>query len=139
MEKYSVVRKVIPPRQLSATMQLMLDEDGDFYSSKIAEIEGRARRLYFMGENVDGDGKHPLELHYFDSRTDSDWYVSELKPNGTAFGYVVLRGDIALSEWGYFNLNEIFSACPGVELDYYTGRTTIEETVNKKYNNWLAQ
>lgn len=129
----SLAKKIIPPMQYRLTLGLARGEEGEFFMRKIVDAARTAERLYAMhGENLNADGTHPLELHYFDSLSNSDWYVSELGPDGTAFGYAILAGDVEMSEWGYMNINEIFAACPYAELDYHADGLTVERAVGER-------
>jgi hypothetical protein len=51
--------------------------------------------------------EHPAVFHYFFGETDI--YICEYDRNEIMFGYSILNGDLEMSEWGYFNLQELTS------------------------------
>lgn len=46
-----------------------------------------------------------IHLHFFIDG--SDWYVAEYDGDDTFFGNVILNGDLACAEWGYFSFSEL--------------------------------
>jgi len=57
-----------------------------------------------------------LYLHFFIGG--SDWYVAEFDGDDTFFGFVILNGDLACAEWGYFAFSELKEVKVGlVEVD----------------------
>lgn len=57
-----------------------------------------------------------IYLHFFIGS--SDWYVAEYDGDDTFFGYVIFKGDLACTEWGYFSFSELKNVKVGlVEVD----------------------
>ena len=71
-------------------------------------------RLY-ENENIPAEDKI-IHLHFFIGGC--DWYVAEFDGDDTFFGYVVINGDQANAEWGYFSFSELMGVKLGmVEVD----------------------
>jgi len=87
----------------------------------------------------DGKGKESIVyLHYFNSS--SDYYVTELTYEEdeklfTAFGYVILNGDMQNAEFGYLPINEIIQQKNPIrypELDFYWKPTSLKSILDIK-------
>ena len=104
-------KQVIPTKEYESITNYILhnNEEGDYYRSIIKKTADTVRQLYdARGEVINEDKTHPCLLHYFNPT--SDWYISELQKDGSAFGYTVLNGDTENAEWGYIDIGELFRA-----------------------------
>jgi len=96
--KYEALLSLIPKLQLSvvqATKELADD------MGRMNEIVSRIPKI---GETENME-RHPLALHYFSSAC--DWYICEWDGKDRFFGYVILNGDLEMSEWGYISRSEL--------------------------------
>lgn len=75
-----------------------------------------------------------IHMHFFLGA--SDWYVAECDAEtGLCFGFVVLNGDHAMAEWGYFHLAELEEVRDGpfeVDRDLWWQPTRFKELDLKK-------
>ena len=74
--------------------------------------------------------EHPAIFHYFYGGTDI--YICEYDGDEDMFGYTILNGDLANSEWGYTSLSEIISI-PPMNIDYHFEEQTIEAALYRRY------
>ena len=44
-------------------------------------------------------------MHFF--LGDSDWYIAEFDGKDLFYGFAILNGDTAMSEWGYISFSEL--------------------------------
>jgi hypothetical protein len=78
----------------------------------------RIPKLYET-ENIDVNDTI-MHLHFFIGNC--DWYACEFDGTDIFFGFVILNGDIHMSEWSYFSLSELSSIKIGfVEIDCELG------------------
>jgi len=143
-EDFDYAKRVIPGKEYAnLTAHITADEEESLYYKDIIKTTSEAvQRLYAtMDETINEDKSHPCFLHYFNPT--SDWYISELNKDGSAFGYTVLNGDTYNAEWGYININELFEAHEelqkrnplfNLELDLHINAgATIEYMAHKRY------
>jgi len=148
-EDLDYAKQVIPTKEYENITNYILhnNEEGDYYRSVIKKTADTVRQLYdTKGEVINDDKTHPCLLHYFNPT--SDWYISELHKDGSAFGYTVLNGDTENAEWGYIDIEELFSAHEelqkrnpffNLELDLYIAEgATIEYMVHKRYRDLFS-
>ena len=118
--------KIVPRQQL----QVMIESKEEYPSmiQNIKEALENVPPLY----GQDGKGKNAVVwLHYFSGA--SDWYITELdKKENRAFGYVILNGDVEMSELGYISLDELTSY-DVVNLDLYWSVQTLNQVFQSKY------
>ena len=137
-EELEICKKIIPPNQYAYTLGLTQGEEGDFYKQKLKDIAKIARQITTDDELVNNDGTHNVGFHYFVGN--SDFYISEIKSDGLAFGYTILNGDIEMAEWGYQDLDEIINASQWIEMDYHVPEgMTIERMLEEKYPEYYKQ
>lgn len=145
-EDLDYAKQVIPTKEYESITDYVLNnnDESDYYRSVIKKTADTVRQLYdTKGEVINDDKTHPCLLHYFNPT--SDWYISELHKDGSAFGYTVLNGDTENAEWGYIDIEELFSAHEelqkrnpffNLELDLYIAEgATIEYMVHKRYRD----
>lgn len=116
-----VLRKFVPPHQLSFISSLLAGEEGPFFRQKLLEVATQVRGMPVTGRS--GDGEPIVHLHYFRGSADV-WVLERDVGDGTetpglgtqhqAFGYVDLGYG---PELGYISLPELFRA--GMELDLH--------------------
>jgi hypothetical protein len=118
----AMLRKFIPPAQMSVILGLMIGAEGEFFREKMQSLAALVRSMP-MTRGTE-DTKDPIvHLHYF--RGSVDVFVTErdvgdgtgekgLGAQHQAFGYVDLGYG---AELGYISLPELFRA--GVELDLH--------------------
>lgn len=148
-EDLDYAKQVIPTKEYESITNYILhnNEEGDYYRSIIKKTADTVRQLYdARGEVINEDKTHPCLLHYFNPT--SDWYISELQKDGSAFGYTVLNGDTENAEWGYIDIGELFRAHEelqkrnpffNLELDLYIAEgATIEYMVHKRYRDLFS-
>ena len=137
-KELEICRKIIPANQYAYTLELTQGVEGDFYKQKLKDIAKIAMQITTDDELVNNDGFHNVGFHYFVGN--SDFYISQLYPDGTAFGYTILNGDVEMAEWGYQNIEEIINVSQWIEMDYYVPEgMTIERMVEKKYPEYYIQ
>ena len=137
-EELEICKKIIPPNQYAYTLGLTQGEEGDFYKQKLKDIAKIAKQITTDDELVNNDGTHNVGFHYFVGN--SDFYISEIKSDGLAFGYTILNGDIEMAEWGYQDLDEIINASQWIEMDYHVPEgMTIERMLEEKYPEYYKQ
>ena len=131
-EELEICRKIIPANQYAYTLELTQGEEGDFYKQKLKDIAKITHKMTTNDELVNEDGSHNVAFHYFVGN--SDFYISQLYPDGTAFGYTILNGDVEMAEWGYQNIEEIINVSQWIEMDYHVPEgMTIERMLEEKY------
>lgn len=55
-------------------------------------------------------------MHFF--LDNSEWYIAEFNGEDTFFGYVIINGDLRMSEWGYISFKELKTLAHGpIEVD----------------------
>ena len=137
-EELEICRKIIPANQYAYTLKLTQGVEGDFYKQKLKDIAKITHKMTTNDELVNEDGFHNVAFHYFVGN--SDFYISQLYPDGTAFGYTILNGDVESAEWGYQNIEEIINVSQWIEMDYYVPEgMTIERMVGKKYPEYYIK
>lgn len=137
-EELEICKKIIPPNQYAYTLGLTQGEEGDFYKQKLKDIAKIAKQITTDDELVNNDGTHNVGFHYFVGN--SDFYISEIKSDGLAFGYTILNGDIEMAEWGYQDLDEIINVSQWIEMDYHVPEgMTIERMLEEKYPEYYKQ
>ena len=76
------------------------------------------------------EGKNAIiHAHYF--LGDSDWYITEFDGIDLMFGYVILNGDLQMSELGYISLKDLLTV-KNVELDFHWDKITLAEMKKKR-------
>lgn len=131
-EELEICRKIIPANQYAYTLELTQGEEGDFYKQKLKDIAKIAMQITTDDELINNDGTHNVGFHYFVGN--SDFYISEIKSDGLAFGYTILNGDIEMAEWGYQNIEEIINVSQWIEMNYHVPEgMTIERMLEEKY------
>lgn len=137
-EELEICRKIIPANQYAYTLELTQGEEGDFYKQKLKDIAKIAMQITTDDELVNNDGTHNVGFHYFVGN--SDFYISEIKSDGLAFGYTILNGDIEMAEWGYQNIEEIINVSQWIEMDYHVPEgMTIERMLEEKYPEYYKK
>ena len=137
-EELEICRKIIPANQYAYTLELTQGEEGDFYKQKLKDIAKIAMQITTDDELVNNDGTHNVGFHYFVGN--SDFYISEIKSDGTVFGYTILNGDVEMAEWGYQNIEEIINVSQWIEMDYHVPEgMTIERMLEEKYPEYYRQ
>lgn len=130
-------RKVIPGQQLALTMELCGGEEGDFFLEKMKDISETVMKITTDHELTNEDGTHDAGLHYF--MGSNDIYVTELYGDGYGFGYVILKGDLQMSEWGDISIDEI-KDIKYMEMDYHVKEgITVEEMLHEKYPDYFKE
>lgn len=74
----------------------------------------------------DGKGDNAIihaRLYY----KNCEWFITEWDREDTLFGYVILNGDIDMSELGYVSLKELKDSVPHLKLDLVWEPMTIGE------------
>lgn len=137
-EELEICRKIIPANQYAYTLELTQGEEGDFYKQKLKDIAKIAMQITTDDELVNNDGTHNVGFHYFVGN--SDFYISEIKSDGTVFGYTILNGDVEMAEWGYQNIEEIINVSQWIEMDYHVPEgMTIERMLEEKYPEYYKK
>lgn len=137
-DELEICKKIIPPNQYAYTLELTQGEEGDFYKQKLKDIAKIAMQITTDNELINEDGSHNVGFHYFVGN--SDFYISEIKSDGTAFGYTILNGDVEMAEWGYQNIEEIINVSQWIEMDYHVPEgMTIERILEEKYPEYYKQ
>jgi len=128
----SEVKGILGANQGGLTTDGMLEEVSKWYD-KTPKLNSQNEK----GKNA------VVYLHYFNPS--SDWYITELdKKDKMAFGYVVLNGDVQMSEFGYISLDEL-NDMSGVrnkmlmpELDYYWSPKTLNQAFQNRYPSLVS-
>lgn len=137
-EELNNCKKIIPVNQYQSALELMQGEEGNFYKQKLKDISDISKKITTDNELVNEDGTHNVGFHYFIGNTDI--YISQLYPDGTAFGYTILNGDVEMAEWGYQNIEEIINSKQNIEIDYYVPNgMTIERMLQEKYPEYYKK
>lgn len=137
-EDLEICRKIIPQNQYAYTLELTQGEEGDFYKQKLKDIANIAQKMTTNDELVNEDGSHNVAFHYFVGNT--DFYISQLYPDGSAFGYTILNGDLQMAGWGYQNIEEIINASQWIEMDYHIPEgMTIERMLEESYPTYYKK
>ena len=122
----TTLAKIVPRQQF----QVMLEskEEYPYMIENIKEAYENIPPIY----GQDGKGKNAVVwMHYFAGG--SDWYITELdKKENRAFGYVILNGDVEMSELGYISIDELTSY-DVVNLDLYWSVQTLNQVFQSKY------
>ncbi len=83
-----------------------------------------------------------VHLHFF--LGGCDWYGCEYNPEErNFFGFVILNDDLEMSEWGYFNLDELFEIkVQYLEVDrdlHFTPTKAIDIERIREAQRWLGK
>lgn len=116
IEAMARLRRFIGPSQMKATICGMMGEEGDFFRTKLAELDAQIQAMPKTYEQDGAGMKAIAHLHYFTGG--SDWYITEqdMEPvQHQAFGLADLYGDGG--ELGYISIVELIRN--GAELDYH--------------------
>lgn len=118
------INKMIPIRQG------MVVKQSSELMSMMPELEKSLQAIPVLYAQ-DGKGNNAIiYAHYFTGA--SDWYITEYdEEHDEAFGYVILNGDIEMSELGYIPISELRSI-GSVELDFHWTPITIGEMKKQK-------
>ncbi len=124
--------------QLMIILELCDGEEGEFFKSKLKEIQETVNSMPKIYEQ-DGEGEDSIcYLHYFAPGYDWHWYIFEKdcvlgEPQFQAFGLACMMEN----EMGYINLEEILKAKlrfgTHVELDLYWTPKTLRD-IKKERN-----
>jgi hypothetical protein len=121
----AAVAALIPVGQLKVTKKSLHE-----FSDAIERLEATLKKCPKIGE-TDGMKEHPAIFHYFYGSTDI--FICEYDPKEELmFGYAILGGDLANSEWGYFRPSELTSI-PQYNIDYHFQEQSIEAALYKCY------
>jgi hypothetical protein len=124
------VAALIPYSQLAVTLSNLAA-----YSEPIERLGRQLQKCPKIGES-DGIKEHPAIFHYFAGSTDI--YICEYDGQDEMFGFCILGGDVEMSEFGCFSLNELRNIGP-LNIDYYFDEQTIEAARYKKYPDYFAE
>jgi hypothetical protein len=95
-------------------------------ADKLNALADAVPKLY----ETDSKRDRKIALHYFYGNT--DFYVLEFDGDNLFYGYMILNGDLEMSEYGYQNRMELFDAMPLINLDYHFEPVTVDE-IKKNY------
>ena len=119
------VKKIMPKHQ----QQLVMQEPE--YKEVLQRLELEAKDIPKWGRTAKQTmDEMEVHLHYFFGG--SDWYILEWdRKNNLFFGYVILNGDVMMSELGSISVNELINT-PPVELDFYWDKKPLAEVLYRK-------
>jgi len=124
------VASLIPKIQLEITRENLLG-----FSDAISRLQAQLRKCPRIKE-TDGMKEHPAIFHYFYEST--DFYICEYDRINEMFGFAILGGDLEMSEWGYFSLQELTSIAP-LNIDYYFAKQSIEAALYTAYPDYYKR
>lgn len=142
-EDLELCSQVIPRAQFAFTKELCDGEDGDFFKNKLKEIANKCRKITTNEDLYNDDNTHDIGFRYFLGETEI--YCTQLYPDmenqsksdGYGFGYVILNGDLQMSEWGDISIDEITSI-PFIEMDYHIPEgKTVEKYLFEKHPDYF--
>ena len=102
-KELSYAKKFLPPEQYAFVLEAIQGEEAEFFVELIKNIAQTAQEATNQRRNSDNTHPYTFEWQLNNTR----WYMADWDGKDTAYGYVVLNGDTANAEWGYFNLSEI--------------------------------
>ncbi len=136
-------------KKLSKIQDFMNSSQLSIVKRNIPEFKEVINRLYktivetpelYKTEEVEMKDKMAY-LHYFIGG--SDWFVNELNKKDVVddnlsieepvFGFACLNGDVEMSEFGYFDINELKEH--GVELDFHFDPKPMHEAFPQKFKS----
>jgi len=124
------VASLIPKIQLEITRENLLE-----FSDAILRLQAQLRKCPRIKE-TDKMKEHPAIFHYFYESTDI--YICEYDRINEMFGFAILGGDLEMSEWGYFSLQELTSIAP-LNIDYYFAEQSIEAALYTAYPDYYKR
>lgn len=133
-EELERARNYIPPMQYACIRKLLKGEDAPFFVDTIQKINETVKNITGKNSYNSETKTHAMGLHYFCG--ESDFYVTEILEDGFVFGYVILNGDVEMSEFGYSSLDEIVNI-RGMELDFHQENVTVEKALYQKYPDFF--
>lgn len=135
-----IVEKFVPPHQIKA----IIGSEEHFDIVKRLETEiNNIPKLYACDKAYNkyiNENKHnrlsvndftKVAAHFFYGN--SDWYILEWDKEDTMFGYVILNGDVEMSELGYISLSEIRDT-NRIEMDFFWDTNTTLAQALYNYN-----
>jgi hypothetical protein len=120
----AAVAALIPAAQLKVTKSSLRE-----YSEAIQRLEETLKKCPNIGA-TDNMKEHPAIFHYFYGSTDI--FICEYDKKDLMFGYAILGGDLANSEWGYFRRSEL-TAIQQYNIDYHFEEQSIEAALYSLY------
>ena len=104
------------------------------HADRIEYLESQLLKCPKLGE-TDGMREHPAIFHYFFHTTDI--FICEYSPKRKMmFGFAIMGGDIANSEFGYFAPSD-FLVIPMINIDYFFEEKSIEAARHKLYPHYF--
>lgn len=128
-----ILKKLMPKYQ-QAGLQSLSQEGKEEMKPVLERLAKDLSELPADGAQ-DGMGKKAIvHAHYFTGA--SDWWITEWDGKDGMFGYVVLNGDVQMSEFGYISVSEITSI-KEIELDFYWKKKTLDEALHNAYPKYF--
>ncbi len=142
-EDLELCKQVIPTAQFEFTRELCNGEDGEFFKGKLKEVADICRKITTDEDLYNEDMTHDIGFRYFLGSTEI--YCTQLYPDtnnpsktdGYGFGYVILNGDLQMSEWGDIPINEIKNI-DFMEMDYHIPEgKTVEKYLFERHPDYF--
>ena len=126
------LRKIMPKHQ----QQLVFREPE--YEEVLQRLEQEAKDVPKWGSTAKQTmDELTVHLHYFYGG--SDWYILEWdRANNLFFGYVILNGDVMMSELGSISVDELVNT-PPIELDFYWDKAPLAEVLYRKDPDYFPE
>lgn len=129
MSKTKYLQDVMPPMQQQALFEMENSEEREFFVEKILELDDILASSTKQQDKPLMDSM--VKMHFFYG--DTDWFILDYQPKSkTFFGYVILNGDVEMSEAGYISIADLHSV-KRVEMDFYWNETTLLKALNSRY------
>ena len=142
-EDLELCRQVIPGAQFAFTRELCEGEEGEFFRNKLKEIANKCRKITTNEDLYNEDMTHDIGFRYFLGSTEiycTQLYPDENNPkktDGYGFGYVILNGDLQMSEWGDIPISEIRDI-DFMEMDYHIPEgKTVEKYLFERHPDYF--
>lgn len=118
-DELNIVKKIMPLLQYVGILkEIITSEDRWCYQMNLKALVETYKKLSANSAFHFNPKKfNKVMMHYSSCYSDTEFYVTELHPDGVFFGYVILGGYYELAEWGRFSLSQIFSV-PGMGIDF---------------------
>lgn len=126
---------VMPKMQQEVLKEYEKSEEKEYFINLLKDLD---KDFEISKKRQDKNLKDSVvRAHYFYGS--SDWYILDYDhKNKEFFGYVILNGDVEMSEAGYISIAELMSV-KALELDFYFDQDKLSNVLAKKYPSYFSK
>jgi hypothetical protein len=118
------LRKFMPPNQIKAVNEILSEENGENYAESV--LKPLEEQVAAIPKRRQGKSNPIVHAHFFLGGT--DWYITEWNGKDDLFGYVILNGDVQMSELASISLSELHGV--GANMNVVMGTNLFQTKVS---------